>query len=62
MEGERQIVEHFLIGFFVVVGHGVEECLFVADHIIIDKVILHPLLLYFRGLDVSLIAKGFASG
>ena len=44
VEGERQIIEYFLIGVFVVIGHCVEESFFVADHVVVYKVVLHLLL------------------
>jgi hypothetical protein len=44
MEGEWQKIEDFLVGLFVVVGHCIEESFFVADDVVVYKMILHLLL------------------
>jgi hypothetical protein len=41
VEGEGQVVEDLLSCLLVVVGHGVEEGLLVADHVVVYQVVLH---------------------
>lgn len=36
MEGERQKLKDFLIGFLVVVRHGIEEGFFVAYDVVVN--------------------------
>jgi len=47
MEGEREVFKHILFSLKVVVTHSVEECLFIAQNIVVFEVVLH---LFFKNL------------
>ena len=49
MKGEREVVEHILVQFRVVLVHRLKEGLFIADDEVVDEVIVDFQLL----LDLS---------
>ena len=41
MEGKREVVEDFLVGRFIVLGHCIKESFLVSDYEIEGEMILH---------------------
>lgn len=50
MKSQRQVIEHILLLLPIVVGHCIEEGLFVAEHVVVDQVVMHTALLNFCAL------------
>lgn len=46
MEGQRQKIKDFLIGLFIIIGHSIEQGFLIANHIIINKMVVHSNVLY----------------
>lgn len=61
MKGQGQIIKNFLIGLFIIIGHSIEQCFLVADHVVINKMIVHPNIFYLLWFYVFAIFEGLAT-
>lgn len=62
VEGKWQIIEHILFHFLIIVAHSIEERFLIAEHIIIDQMVMHTAFLQFTCLDMLSIFEMFGSG